>query len=134
MKNIAVKRYNPEEEARLFALLEEEGGDWIDYWGPEGKQKYRKALASSVVYLLFEEECLCGYVRCRDDDGFGVYVYDLLVNRQYRGNEYGRLLMEQVYHDFPEEAVYVMGDVYPYYEDALGYETEGKIYRVKMKS
>jgi len=55
-----------------------------------------------------------------------------LVDKQYRGKEYGRLLMEQVCRDFPDDIVYVTGDVYPYYEK-LGYKVEGKIYTVKVK-
>jgi len=40
----------------------------------------------------------------------------LLVDKQYRGKEYGRLLMEQVCRDFPNEIVYVTcgTDVYAY--------------------
>jgi len=69
-------------------------------------------------------------MRCRDDDGFGVYIYDLLVDQAYHGKEYGRLLMERICRDYPSDNVYVMGDVYPYYEKP-GYEVEGKIYKVK---
>ena len=34
---------------------------------------------------------------------------------------------------FNNESVYVLGDVYPYYEDKLGYEIEGKVYKVTQK-
>ena len=127
-----LKKYTPEYEADLFVLIEREGEEWKDYWHDTGKDKYKKALASSAVYLVFEAENLCGYVRCRDDDGFGVYIYDLLVDQKYRGKNYGRLLMERVCHDYPNDIVYVMGDVYPYYEK-LGYEEEGKIYIVRKR-
>ena len=128
---VVIRKYAHEDEKQLLALIEREGEEWKDYWQGKGKAKYQKALASSIVYLLFEDGFLCGYARCRDDDGFGVYVYDLLVDKNHRGHEYGRLLMEKVCHDFPSDIVYVMGDVYPYYEDNLGYEIEGKIYKVK---
>ena len=120
------------DEYQLFALLEREGKDWKDYWLGSGRENYKKALDHSLVYLLFRDEALCGYARCRDDDGYGVYIYDLLVDKLYRGKEYGRLLMEQVCRDFPNCPVYVLGDVYPYYEK-LGYEAEGTIYIVKPK-
>lgn len=128
-----IRRYTSDDENQLFALIEREGETWESYWGTKGKSKYQKAIASSFIYLLFEDEILCGYARCRDDDGFGVYIYDLLVDKEYRGKEYGRLLMERICHDFPDDIVYVMGDVYPYYEDKLGYDIEGKIYIVKIK-
>ena len=130
---MTIKTYTPEDENQLFALLEREGEEWQCYWRGENRAKYRKALASCTTYILFEGETLCGYARCRDDDGYGIYVFDLLVDKDYRGNEYGRLLMEQVCCDFPDDIVYVTGDVYPYYEDKLGYEVEGKIYIVKRK-
>jgi len=56
MNNISIKRYNPRDEACLFALIENEGEEWIGYWGDDGKPKYQKALANSIVYLLFENE------------------------------------------------------------------------------
>lgn len=127
-----IRRYTREDEAEFFALIEREGEEWT-YWQGGNRVKYIKALDSCIVYLLFEGDVLCGYARCRDDGGFGVYVLDLLVDKAYRGNEYGRLLMEQACHDYPNDTVYVAGDVYPYYEK-LGYEIEGKIYKVKPKN
>jgi len=127
-----IRRYTPEDADRLFALIEREGEEWKDYWRGDGKAKYRNALDNCIVYLAFEGDTLCGYARCRDDDGFGIYVLDLLVDKEYRGKEYGRLLMEQTYVDFPNDTAYVTGDVYPYYEK-LGYNVEGKIYIVNRK-
>lgn len=133
MKNkpVTIRIYNTEDETQLFFLLENEGKEWQDYWQGAGWEKYKKALSSSIAYLIFEHGQLCGYLRCRDDDGYGVYVYDLLIDKLYRGQDYGRLLMEQVTRDFSDSPVYVLGDVYPYYEGELGYEIEGKIYIVK---
>lgn len=130
-EKMLIRKFKPDDADTLFALIEREGEEWKDYWHGENKANYQIALDHSIVYLVFEGERLCGYARCRDDDGFGIYVLDLLVDRQCRGNEYGRLLMEQVCRDFPNDTVYVTGDVYPYYEK-LGFEVEGKIYRVKI--
>lgn len=112
-----IRKYSTEDTDQLFALLEREGEEWKNYWRGEGKTKYPKALSTCIAYLVFENETLCGYARCRDDGGYGIYVLDLLVDKQYRGKEYGRLLMEQVCYDFPNDVVYVTGDVYPYYEN-----------------
>ncbi|MFV0400017.1 MAG: GNAT family N-acetyltransferase [Oscillospiraceae bacterium] len=131
-KQIAVRRYGADDEHSLFALIEREGEEWKDYWYGAGREKYKKALSSSIAYLLFEDETLCGYSRCRDDDGYGVYVYDLLVDKAYRGKEYGRMLLEQTCEDFPDDIVYVMSDVNPYYKK-LGYEKEGSIFVVEKK-
>ncbi|MCL2578380.1 MAG: GNAT family N-acetyltransferase [Defluviitaleaceae bacterium] len=124
-----IRRYTRADSDSLFALIEREGDEWT-YWQGENRIKYEKALDNCIVYLIFESDVLCGYARCRDDFGFGIYVLDLLVDKEYRGKEYGRLLMEQACRDFPDCIVYVTGDVYPYYEK-LGYKEEGKIYIVK---
>jgi GNAT superfamily N-acetyltransferase len=128
-----IRKYTPADSDSLFALIEREGDEWKDYWGETGRVKYQKALNNSIVYLVFEGEALCGYLRCHDDYGFGIYVRDLLVDKAYRSKDYGRLLMERVCCDFPDDVVYVMGDVPVYYEDKLGYEVEGKIYVVKVR-
>ena len=120
-----IRIYTLEDEPKLFELIENEGEEWRDY----GKDKYRKALASSIVYVVCVGETLCGFARCRDDDGYGTYIYDLLVSPKYRGNRYGRLLMEKVVSDFPNNIVYVMSDVNPYYEK-LGYKVAGTIFIV----
>jgi len=132
LKAPLIRKYSREDESTLFSLIEREGDEW-SYWQGEDRAKYVKALDNSIVYLAFEGASLCGYARCRDDDGFGIYVLDLLVDKAHRGKEYGRLLMEQACRDYPNDTVYVTGDVYAYYEK-LGYDIEGKIYLVKPKA
>ena len=127
-----IRKYTPEDADQLFAMIEREGEEWQAYWRGDGRAKYQKALDGSIVYLVFEGENLCGYARCRDDSGFGIWVCDLLVDQRHRGKEYGRLLMEEACRDFPDNIVYVMSDVHPYYEK-LGYEEIGKIFVVKRR-
>lgn len=128
--NFNIKEYNKDNENDLFRLIEKEGEDWSCYW--KNKLKYKKAIQNSITYVLYEKETLCGFVRCRNDDGFGIYIYDLLVDLDCRGKGYGKLLMEKVYDSFPNEIVYVMSGVDLYYEK-LGYEKEGTIYIVNKK-
>ncbi|MGI6686444.1 MAG: GNAT family N-acetyltransferase [Bacillota bacterium] len=127
-----IRKYSKADETLLFDLLIDEGDDWIDYHGPVGRSKYIKALESSITYVVYDENLLCGYARCREDDGFGVYIYDLLVRKTHRGKQIGKTLMERVLKDFPNQAIYVMSDVDPYYEK-LGYRREGSIFEVKAK-
>ena len=127
---VAIRRYGTEYESQLLALIEREGEEWKDYWLGTGREKYKKALSRSITCLIFEDTERCGYARCRDDDGFGIYVYDLLVNKNHRGKGYGRMLMDQACLEFPNDPVYVMSDVNSYYEK-LGCEVEGAIYIVK---
>jgi len=127
---VEIRRYGKADEASLFEMLADEGDEWSDYHGPVGRGKYAKALESSITYIACDETLVCGYARRREDDGFGVYVYDLLVRKSYRGQQIGKSLMERVSKDFPDQPVYVMSDVDPYYEK-LGYRREGSIFEVK---
>ncbi len=68
-----ITRYGKEDEDLLFKMLEEEGDTWLDYHGEKGRIRFSRALISSVTYVISDGSMLCGYVRCRDDDGFGVY-------------------------------------------------------------
>ncbi|NLT39089.1 MAG: GNAT family N-acetyltransferase [Clostridiales bacterium] len=124
---MVIKKYDTTIESLLFDMLADEGDDWREYYGAKGREKYRKALGSSIAYVAFDGEHACGYIRCREDDGFGVYVYDLLVRRTHRGMSIGAALMDQVRRDFPCQPVYVMSDVDPYYEK-LGYRRVGSIF------
>ena len=125
-----VKKYSKAYESLLFDLIADEGDEWIDYHGSTGCDKYIKALESSITYIACDENVVCGYARCREDDGFGVYVYDLLVRKSYRGKQIGKSLMERARRDFLDQPVYVMSDVDPYYE-RLGYRREGSLFEVK---
>ena len=127
-----IRQYIKADESLLFDLLIDEGDEWRDYHGVVDRDKYIKALESSITYIACDETLVCGYARCREDDGFGVYVYDLLVRKTHRGRQIGKSLMERVCQDFPEQPVYVMSDVDTYYEK-LGYRREGSIFEVKAK-
>ena len=126
-----IKQFEKNDESRLFNLLLDEGDEWIDYYGAEGRSNYINALATSITYLALDEGLVIGYVRCRQDNGFGVYIYDLLVKKSHRGQEIVKTLMERVYKNFPDQTIYVMSDVDTYYEK-LGYQRKGSIFEVKI--
>ena len=117
VKRMEIKRYSKTDESLLFDLLVDEGDNWSDYHRPAGRGKYIKTLESSITYIACTDTLVSGYVRCREDDGFGVYVYDLLVRKTHRGKQIGKILIERVCKDFPNQPVYVMSDVDPYYEN-----------------
>ena len=125
-----IKKYCKTDESRLFEMLVEEGPDWSDYHDLNNRDQYIQARASSITYVAYDELRVCGYIRCREDDGFGVYVYDLLVRKADRGKQIGKKLLEWVCHQYPGQTVYVMSDVDAYYEK-LGYRKEGSIFEIK---
>jgi len=124
-----IRRYTKQDEQQLFELMEREGEEWGEYWSEAGKPKYIKALdEATVTYIVICDKIVCGFIRCIGS--FTIYVDDLLVDKAYRGREFGRLLMEAVCENFPDKEVYVMSDVDEYYSK-VGYEKVGSLFAVK---
>ena len=125
-----ITRYIPErDEGRLMRLLEKEGSEWACYWAEPDSAKYRAALGDSITYVAHEAGDIRGYSRSLDDCGFYVYVCDLLVDRECRGQGIGRMLMDAVVRDYPGREVFVMSDEDGYYEK-LGLNRAGSIFEV----
>jgi len=130
MKHTERKRYTPADEEKLFALMEEEGEAWQEIWG-EGRERYKAALAKADVFVVYQDDILCGFIRAKDDDGFGVYIYDLLVRKPSRGQNLGRALIDEVCKAYPRDTVYVMSDVDPYYAKQGITHREGSVLTVQ---
>lgn len=122
-------KYNDTMYELLYDLIMSEGKDWEEYTVTK-KNAYRQALKSSIVYLGIQGDQCIAYLRARDDDSFGLYIYDLLVRKNQRGHQYGKKLMDQLIDDYPSNIIYVMSDIDLYYE-SLGFIKEGTIFQVK---
>ncbi len=128
--NSIVRKYDRSaDESRLIQMIEEEG--W-DYAHESMSEKYKAALESSITYVAYQGDFLCGFSRSLDDCGIYFYVCDLLVRPACRGNDLGRQLMECLYKDFPGQVVYVMSDVDGYYEK-MGYQRVGSVFKITDK-
>jgi ribosomal protein S18 acetylase RimI-like enzyme len=126
---IDIRPYSSQaDEGNLFAMIKAEGPEWKGHYG----EQYRKALANSIVFVAYNNDELCGFIRIKNDDGFGVYIYDLLVAPKSRGKSIGRALMEKVCTEFPNDTVYVMSDVDEYYSKQ-GYKRIGSIFEVCVR-
>lgn len=125
-----IRKYSASDAERLFDMMREEGPDWECYFADGAADGYRQVLDCCVTYVAYEGDVLCGYVRCRDDDGFGFYIYDLLVRRNSRGRGIGRKLMEMACSNYPEGAAYVLSGADGYYEKQ-GYRREGSVYKIR---
>lgn len=114
--------YNYTYEDALFDLIESDP-EWTEYI--KHKNQYRLAIESSTVYLLMEVTLCIGFIRGRDDSGFGFYIYDLLVRKSHRGHGYGKKLIDHLKSIY--QPVFVMSDVDPYYEK-IGMKKIGSIF------
>jgi len=129
--SIQIKRYAKADEDALFDLIRSEGEEWGDYARDKNAvEKFKAALNNSIVYAAYSGDTLCGFIRVKDDDGFGVIIYDLLVHKNFRGNSYGRELMRRVCSDFKDATVFVLSDEDGYYKK-LGCKKVGTIFDVR---
>lgn len=122
--------YTIEMENDLFNLIKSEGEDWSDYTSELGRYNYIRAIETSIVYVIYESNEIIAYIRCKEDNGFGIYVYDLLVRQDKRGSKLGQLLIEKVKNDYPEQSIYIMSDVDEYYIKC-GYNKIGSIFEIE---
>jgi len=124
-----IRKYKKEDENNVMGIIKKEGEEWESYSGLDVQDKYKKALQNSITYVAHVGDELCGYSRSLDDNGFFIYVCDLLVTPKFRGKNIGRELMECIYKDYPDKIIYVMSDVDKYYEKQ-GYRKEGSVFEV----
>lgn len=126
-----IKKYSKKRDQNsLIELMKSEGDDWSCYLNKKALPKYLIALDTSITYVAYQEDSICGYVRGIDDYGLYIYLCDLLVDKKHRGKAIGKKLMEAVCKDYPNSIVYVMSDVDEYYQK-LGFEKEGLVFKVK---
>lgn len=126
-----IRKYQREkDEVKLMALLKKEGEAWSCYWQEEVSLKYKEALANSITYVAYEGDLLCGYCRALDDQGFYLYVCDLLVDIDHRKKAIGKQLIEKLKDGYPHQNIYIMSDVDQYYLKQ-GYQLIGSIFEVE---
>jgi len=124
---IKIKKYEDEKEYnQLLTLIKSEGKEWEEYLKPN----YKKALENSITYLAFVDNKLCGYSRSVNDANLYIWIVDLLVHKNYRGNAIGNKLMQCLVKEFPNLDILVMSDVDAYYTK-LGFKKEGSIFKVE---
>jgi len=129
---MTIRTYNKAlDETSLMAMIKAEEG-W-DYADEPHTERYKQALDTSITYVAYMDNDLCGYSRSLSDGYLYLFVCDLLVMPAFRGRDIGRGLMECLYQDNPDFTAYVMSGVDEYYEK-LEYKKEGSIFEVKKRT
>ncbi|NLN88015.1 MAG: GNAT family N-acetyltransferase [Syntrophomonadaceae bacterium] len=129
-----IRRYIKEiDQEKVMQMLAEQSQEWECYSAAVVSGKYQTALESSITYVAYEGDFLCGYSRSLDDCGFYIYVCDLLVRPECRGRNIGRGLLQCVSIDYPGRTVYVMSDEDGYYQK-LGFRKEGSVFEISSNS
>ncbi|PKK98056.1 MAG: GNAT family N-acetyltransferase [Tenericutes bacterium HGW-Tenericutes-2] len=124
-----IRRYRENDASMLMKLIESEGDEWSSYYQGDGKDKYLVSLKDSITYIMIIDNEIIGYIRAIDDHGFDVYICDLLVHKEKRGNHYGKRLIQVIQSHFIGRDIYVMSDVDGYYIKE-GLEKIGSIFKI----
>ncbi len=122
-----ILRYQKEHELELLTLLGEEP-DWQSFLTDAAIGRFRKSLLESETFVCVSGGSVCGYIRALVD-GFGVYVSELYVAPQFRGNGFGAKLLARIKQEHPDQDVYVFSDEDRYYEK-LGYRRVGSVFQL----
>ena len=125
MNNIT--RYQKENERELLALLGEEP-EWSSFLTDDAIDTFKNALLESETFVYESQGNICGYLRALID-GFGIYVSELYVAPQYRGNSFGEQLLRRVKQEHLNQDVYVFSDEDLYYEK-LAYQRVGSVFQL----
>lgn len=134
VNDMEIRQYRKDhDEEKLMKMIVDQGEEWTCYSAHPAVEKYKVALETSITYVAYEAETLCGYSRSINDCGFYIYVCDLLVISEHRRKNIGRKLMECIYDDYPNQIIFVMSDVDEYY-NKLGYRREGSIFEVTNRN
>ncbi len=58
-----IRQCSKADETLLLDLLIHEGYDRNDHHGPVGRTKYRQALESNIIYIVYGKNLVCDYTR-----------------------------------------------------------------------
>ena len=109
MPKLRIRPYTPLDSDLLFDFIECEGAEW-EYCHGDNWAEYEKILCKSATFLFFEDSTLIGYICCCVNKEHGVYIHDLLIAKAHHGNDYGRLMVERVGYELPDDDAYVIED------------------------
>lgn len=130
MITMKIEKYNQRDhEQQLIDMLLKEGKEWGCYTTKNVIEKYKQALINSITYVAIEDNVVVGYSRSIDDNGFYIYICDLLVAKAYRNKKIGKYLVEQLCIDYLTYTTYVMSDADGFYIKK-GYKREGSVFEV----
>lgn len=124
-----IRLYQKSDAEKLHLLLSKDL-EWASYFSPSKWQKYLKVLKDSRALVMFDGEEMIAFLRYKLDGAFGVYIYDLLVDNERRGHNYGKALISRLQAKYPNDYIYVMSDNDGYYRH-LGFEIEGTIFKIQ---
>lgn len=108
--------------SRIQMLCLAEG--WLRFARPD----YVKALEASVTRVACRAECIVGYARALTDGTITLFICELLVAPDCRGQGMGRALIEALHAAYPSARMDLVSDADGFYE-RQGFRRLGSGYR-----
>lgn len=123
-----ISKYDPEHEDDIFKAIRKDP-DWDMFSNDIAIDSYRKSLKNSLVYVCYNDNEFCGYVRAISDEGFAVYVSELFVIPKWRNHKIGQSLLERIKSDYSDLTVYALSDEDDFYVKK-GYTKIGSVFEL----
>ncbi len=119
-------KYTKRYQEPLFELLKKEGSEWKDYYEDQ-RDDFISVLKESISFIIINKKDVIGFIRLKPDHSFGLFVYDLLVDKAHRGQGLGKKLLNHAAGLYPNMDTYILSDEDAYYLK-LGLKKIGSIF------
>jgi GNAT superfamily N-acetyltransferase len=123
-----ISEYKPENEDDLLSAISKEP-DWSEFTNENAIDTYKESLKNSITFVCYNDSVFTGYVRAILDKGLSVYISELYVVPEWRGQKIGQSLLERVRNDFYSLAIYALSDEDAYYQKK-GYKLIGSVFKI----
>ncbi len=94
IKCVEIKKYVKTGEASLSDVPAGEGGEWSGCRGSAGRGRYMQIFGTGILPMFGNENAVCGYAHCRQDNGFD--TYNALEKKPCRRKRIGKSLMDDI--------------------------------------
>ena len=97
-------------------------------WGSFTEERIVHLLESSHYMLIEENGVIIAFLRYLTDDVLTTFIAEILVDKAFRGQGLGRLLVEEIMNLHPKTRLELISEADDFY-DHLGFRNVGKGYR-----
>ncbi|MEQ6389341.1 GNAT family N-acetyltransferase [Bacillaceae bacterium S4-13-58] len=113
--NLEIRKYEENDLERIHELNKEEG--WTNLVEKMGDT--REAWKhSNIAYVIEDEDGVIGYIRGMTDTRVSLYICELLIDKKYRGQGFGKRLLQYVHDLYPRTRMELLASSssHTYYE------------------
>lgn len=121
---VVIKEVSELDYSDIFSLYKEEG--WTNF----SFETICDIYSASIGMVVQVDQKIVGVIRAITDTKLTLFICELIVDKNYRRQGYGRKLIEEVHSLYPNTQVELISDANNFYE-SLGFRTVGSGMRRK---